>query len=95
MIFGIIRKESKNVVSKRMMIRMSVIKARVLTGEEKTARVTSCLTLVEILIGGEDSKSHIVLDLFWNPNRRGEDSKSHIVLDLGWDLMNRFCYPCY
>ena len=50
MIFCMIRKEGKNVVSKGIMISMSVIEARVLTGREKTTRVTSCLTLGEVLL---------------------------------------------
>ena len=33
-----------------MMIRISVIEARVLTGKGKTTGVTSCLTLVEVLL---------------------------------------------
>ena len=49
MVLCIIRKERENVVNKRMMIRMGVVEARVLTGEEKIAKVTSCLTLGGVL----------------------------------------------
>ena len=45
-VFGRVRKERENVINKGMMIRMGMIEARVLTGEEKTS---SCLTLGGIL----------------------------------------------
>ena len=46
--FGIVRGEREDVVNKEI-IRVGIVKARVLTGEEKTARVTSCLTVGGVL----------------------------------------------
>ena len=50
------RKGRRIVVSKEIMIRISVIEARVLTRKGKTTGVTSWLTVVEVLLHNTVSK---------------------------------------